>query len=77
MSPAPLTEREDARTVATMTVEGSGGGGRLRCLFSPGEESGKKSLHGGGGKKTFEASRDSKSTRESGEGGTWGEGGGE
>lgn len=48
MSPAGPAEREDARTVAAMTVEGSGGGESLRRLFSPGEESGEKRLRGGG-----------------------------
>lgn len=40
MSPAGPAEREDARTVAAMTVEGSGGGESLRRLFSPGEGGG-------------------------------------
>lgn len=71
-----MKESEGARTVATMTVEGRGGGGRLP-LLSPGEESGKERLQRGRGKKTFKVSKDSKSTRESREGGTWGEGDGE
>lgn len=70
-----------------VTRRPSGEGGRQDCggNDSGGQRGRRKSPSsllsgrggGGRGKKTCEASKDSKSTRESGEGGTWGEGGGE